>query len=528
MPDDFKSEGLRVDEEFDVLVPDYAQPKEYRHGFGLKAVLGGFFVGLLIAPASMYMRLMIGGSLVGVAQWVTVILFLIIARQIRTPITKQEYYMIFHIAGGVMGMATGGQIFSGFIWTQFLVQSNAAKLFEIADQLPLWVAPPPESAAYKLRSLLHRDWWPHLTIMGVFLIWGRLNFYSLGYAMFRLISDVERLPFPMAPIAVEGITALAESDKETWRWRVFSIGAAIGMAFALLYAGIPLLTGLVFDKELKLIEIPFYDYTGHTEKYLPAVPLLLPTHLGQIFTGFVLPFWMIIGSALAGLVGQLIANPILYKCGVLQQWEPGMSALETGVVNRLDFWMSFGIGTGLAVGFIGLYQVGKAFWKREKREGGRSLMEAPKGRGDIPITASLLFYIVSTSGVIMIAHYLVPKFPIWIMLVFAFGVQPFMYYVSARLQALTGHSVGIPYVREAVFLLTGYKGIDVWYAPIPLGAGGGGVQGWRQMELSGTKFTSFFKAQLFEIPLALAISMLFWSIIWRMGEIPSSNYPNAI
>jgi hypothetical protein len=36
-----------------------------------------------------------------------------------------------------------------------------------------------------------------------------------------------------------------------------------------------------------------------------------------------------------------------------------------------------------------------------------------------------------------------------------------------------------------------------------------------------------FKAQLFEIPLAIVVSLLFWSFIWKMGEIPSAAYPFA-
>ena len=48
-----------------------------------------------------------------------------------------------------------------------------------------------------------------------------------------MTSDVERLPFPMAPVQAAGATALAEagSKEESWRWRVFSIGAMMGLIF---------------------------------------------------------------------------------------------------------------------------------------------------------------------------------------------------------------------------------------------------------------------------------------------------------
>ena len=51
----------------------------------------------------------------------------------------------------------------------------------------------------------------------------------MSYALFRLNSDYERLPFPFAPVNAQGATALAETTQgaETWRWRVFSAGAMI-------------------------------------------------------------------------------------------------------------------------------------------------------------------------------------------------------------------------------------------------------------------------------------------------------------
>ena len=523
--------AVRYDPEYDVVVEDREATKEYIEGFGWKAILGGFFVGFLIVPGGMFMSLMIGQGLGAAADWVTLLLFLHIAKRCRTELTKSEMFLIFSVAGGVLGMATGG-MFGGFIRMQFLMQSEAAQVFGIADQVPLWVAPPAESEAYRLRSLLHRDWWPHITIMGISLAWGRLNFYSLGYFLFRVTSDVERLPFPMAPIATEGITALAEADKESWRWSCFTIGSTVGIAFAAIYITVPILTGLLFNERLELITMPFYDYTGNIEDILPAVPARISSHLGQIFAGFVLPFWMIIGSAMAGLIGQCVGNPILYKLGVLERWEPGMGAIATEMANSLDFWMAFQVGTGIGVALVGFWNVYRAYRKDRAKKAagdkGPGLFSAPKGRGDIPVKASLLLYFVSTSGTIMLCHYLVPKFPVWVLIVFGFFYTPFMSYVSARMVGLTGHGVGFPYVKEATFVLSGYKGVDIWSAPIPLGNAGGSAQYFRQIELTGTKISSLFKAGLFEIPLALVVSLVFWSFIWRMGEIPSAIYPYAL
>ena len=81
-----------------------------------------------------------------------------------------------------------------------------------------------------------------LLVIGQIL--GRLNWMSAGYFLFRLTSDIEQLPFPMAPVAASGATALAEaaSKEESWRWRVFSIGSMIGLIFGFFYIAIPVFT----------------------------------------------------------------------------------------------------------------------------------------------------------------------------------------------------------------------------------------------------------------------------------------------
>jgi len=500
-------------------------PKAYEEGFGWKAIIGGLFVGFLLVPGGMFLNLMVGPSGYGQAvNWVTIILFIEIAKRCRTTLSKQETYILWAVAGGVLG-ASIGSYFTSFIWNQYLVQSSFAAKFDVAHRIPIWVAPPPGSEAYAQRWLLHSDWWPQLMLMAIYIVWGQLNMYSLGYALFRITSDVERLPFPMAPIAAQGVTALAESDKETWRWRVFTIASTIGIAYGTIYVAVPTITGVVFGNPISLIPIPFIDLTKNFQDILPAVPLALGTDLSLIFVGFVLPFWAVVGGAIGGTLGQLIVNPILYHAGVLKTWTRGSTVIETGIANNTDFWLSWGIGTGVGVALIGFYN---AFRGIIRSGIGRSTsLKVPVGRGDIPVLMAILFYVVSTTGTIMLCHTLVPKFPIWILLFFGFVYTPLMSYVSARMVGLTGSTVGFPYVKEASFVLSGYKGIDIWWAPIPLGDFGGGTQSWRQMELTGTKFTSIIKAHIFIVPVAIISSLFFWSFIWKMGEIPSATYPYA-
>ena len=44
-------------------------------------------------------------------------------------------------------------------------------------------------------------------------IMGHVTRFVAGYALFRMSSDIEKLPFPLAPVAAQGATALAESGQ---------------------------------------------------------------------------------------------------------------------------------------------------------------------------------------------------------------------------------------------------------------------------------------------------------------------------
>ena len=89
--------------------------------------------------------------------------------------------------------------------------------------------------------------------------------------------------------------------------------------------------------------------------------------------GFVLPFWIVVGSFAAAFLVNILVNPVLYAYDVLHTWEPGMSAIPTQIANSFDFWLSFSIGGAVLVAVMGFAMVGKTLWtlRGVKREGGR-------------------------------------------------------------------------------------------------------------------------------------------------------------
>jgi len=157
----------------------------------------------------------------------------------------------------------------------------------------------------------------------------------------------------------------------------------------------------------------------------------------------------------------------------------------------------------------------------------RTFREVPVGRGDFPLWMAVAAWFLSTSFYVWLCHYLVPKFPlIWFMLA-AYIWTPVVSYISARMYGLTGQPISIPMVQQATYILSGYKGVDIWFAPFPFSDYGWAAQSFREVELTGTKFTSVVKAELFLLVLMLIFSFVYWSFFWKGSEIPSSQYPYA-
>jgi hypothetical protein len=518
-------------------------PDHWEDGFGIKAMIGGLFVGLIMTPASMYMNLVLGRDIGGAAQWVTVILFIEVARRAFTTLKRPEIYVLYYMAGAALVGGAGG-----LLWNQFLVSSTNMRQFGIADKIPVWVAPS-DANILGARSLFNRAWLPAIGLMALAQVLQRVDHFGLGYVMYRLTSDVEKLPFPMAPVAAQGVTALADASggRESWRWRVFSFGAMLGMVFGAVYLALPAITGAFLPEAISIFPIPFKDLTPNTESFLPAVPMMLTLDLMLVISGMVLPFSAMVGSFI-GLVICIIANPVLYHFGILHTWARGIGALSTINANTLDFYLSFSLGLTAAIAVIGFYQVFQnLFLRNQEREMSgaakldwRQLFNPPAGRGDFSIWLAIGIYILSTTTTIATAYFLLNHAhlmnaanskvtgTLMVVLVFyGFVYTPIISYVSARMEGIVGMSVNVPFVREATFILTGYKGAAIWFAPFPAYNYGSQTSYFRQTELTGTKITSMIKAEAFVLPIVIVSTLIFSQFIWKIAPVPSSAFPYA-
>ena len=505
-------------------------PDHFEEGFDWKTVVGAIFIGFLMMPGSMYLQLVIGTGIGPAARWVTIILFAEVAKRAYTELKQQEIFLLYYMAGAAMATP-----FQGLLWNQYLVQSDAARMLGLTEYIPIWIAPAPESSSLIERTFFHRDWLiPILLLFGTQLI-QRIDRFGLGYTLYRITSDVEKLPFPMAPVGALGTMALAESTEEkhkSWKWRVFSIGGVIGLAFGGIYVLLPTVSGLVLMEPIRLIPIPWVELTRHTERIMPAVATGIQFDLTLVFVGMVLPFWAVIGG-LIGVLITFIANPILYKHGILHRWHEGMGTVDTLFSNNFDFYMSFSIGLGLAIAIIGIWSVVRSFGKNGPGERGKlsDLLKPHPGRGDISIWLSIGIYVFSTLAYVLLCVWLVPNFPWIFFLVYGFVYTPLVSYITARMEGIAGQFVSLPLVREASFIagarFFGYQGIEIWYAPIPIHNYGEATVQFREIELTGTSLRGIIKSEIVVFPVVMIASLIFSQFIWRLAPIPSANYPYA-
>jgi hypothetical protein len=505
------------------------EPTEFHEGFTMRTVVGALFVAFVMMPGAIYLSLMVGQQLGDVAAWTTIILFTEVARRSFTPMRRQELYILFYLTTALGGAG----LFGGLIWAQYLRGSPAAVGFGLVNEIPSWFAPRPDSPAVLNRTFFHPDWTIPIFLVVIYQVIGRMQWLGLGYILFRSTSDVEKLPFPMAPVAAQGATALAEvtRDEESWRWPVFSVGAMVGLSYGALYVLIPTVTSALFAAPIQLIKIPFIDLTSNTEGIFPASQMALGTDLGAVLVGFILPLPIAVGQFITSMFSNFLLVPTLYRMNphTFGQWRPGMTVIQTGIATGLDFWMSVGIGIAVSIALIGFGQVFMSWWRSrsdaERRALARGFVPPPPGRGDFPMWMAVSAWLISVAGQITIIHTLVPRFPLWILVMFGVVWSPINSYISARLIGLTTRGVGIPYLPQATFILSGYKGVDIWFAGIPLYDQGWAAQRFREIELTGTKFTSVVKAEVFLLAVMLGCSFLFWSFFWKLGPIPSSSYP---
>src|SRR5210317_319020 len=78
-------------------------PSKFEDGFSWSSLLGTLFLALVMIPGSIYMQLVAGAGIGPAAQWVTLILFVEVARRANARMTRAQLFIIAYMCSLVMG-----------------------------------------------------------------------------------------------------------------------------------------------------------------------------------------------------------------------------------------------------------------------------------------------------------------------------------------------------------------------------------------------------------------------------------------
>jgi len=521
-------------------------------------ILGLVFFAVLMMPGALYLGLMSGYGFDTAASWASVVIFLELFRRSFQGLSRGQIVLLLYAAHIVLvtyWLSPGGPV-GELVFRAFLISSDFMAELGIAQKIPGWFAPGAESAAVQTRTLLHADWVLPLAVVAIVMLVSFVEKYTLGYFFYRVISDLEKLPFPLASVEVQGSKAIWESHSEKRSsqqaippvhdrrqkgrntWKLFTIGAYIGIGFSAISTGVPVITDFLFGKPLYVVAQPFVDLTSLTQGFFPATPLGVQLDVGIILLGMVLPFWVVVGTC-AALLLTVLLNPLLHKVGVLQSWQTGMDTVATTYANNVDFWFSVCAGFAIGVGIITCISLLKSavpvlrgFGEGKLIDGCRFFL---KQRNEAqspgyPLWVALACYVILATGMVVGCVVLIPALSahLLFLLFVIFLYNPFVSFIHARLLAISGQKHTIPFITEAgPHILFHSKQLVQFLLPLRQVHLGMQTQQFRISQLCGVRFTHMLKTDLIALPLLFAFSVVFWAFIWKADPIVSSTFPAA-
>jgi len=508
--------------------------KELKPGFTWRSALALLMTSLVFTPISIYIQLVAGVTSIPAIAIVMAILFSEIARLSGNPLSRQELFIIYQMSVLATGATTCYlyQVQKSYFVTSPLAWSFRLNGVPIPELVPPWWAPPFSSEAYVLRTFIHPHWLIPLLVVN---IQAGLFYYlvelSLAVMMSYLYIEVEKLPFPLAPIDASLVTTL--SEREPTSMKLFILSMYPGLAWGAVLYLLPSVTGIV------VVPLPWIDLTPWTSKWIPGALLGVMTDLSPYLSGFFIPFhvacYMVAASIAVWVFGNNLALTA-FKAAFpewVKEYFQGMSLMEAYARSLLRVWVVPQIAFAYAAMVVVLIFTGKSMARAI------ATLSRLSGKGVAALYPSvnrmMALYLAGSLGSVVLFHILVPDFPVWIALILSLVVSLLNALISTRSIGETGYSISIPYEWYTAVYLTGYRNISAWiFQPVIGGIPGleGGAPYWAYMVkvayLTQTRPMDVFKALVFNIIMYNIFSFVWTEFFWRIAPIPSSAYPYTV
>ncbi|MEM3693639.1 MAG: OPT/YSL family transporter [Candidatus Bathyarchaeia archaeon] len=528
--------------------------KEYVYEPALtwKVLLAILFGCVIIQPGLMYLYLVSGWAL-PLSTWLVILLWTEFSRLLGSPMKKQEIFIIMSFQWTAI---SGAWLFLNPIRNLYFIQSKIPTSFGIIE-IPWWWAPINElEKVTAIRTFFDPAWIFPIFVMLIVFALELIASISVGYLAYQIFVVEQKLEFPSQSASAITIVTLAE--RETKRMRVLTTAALVGMIYAIFSFLIPYFTGGIGSSPLQFLPRGWRDITYLIEPLVPGGIMGLDTTLFTFITGFIVPLpvltLMLITSLGIYLIGNHFIIPQEYGgFGLWPEWRPGMPMLLAISRSQLYVWISVAIGFSLAAAFIPLLLRPKMIIRAFS--GLKKISE--KERPLVPWWALLIIFFGATLTSVVLTHFLIPGFPIWILALFSVGFSFFASFLSASASGITFGGMSIPYLRESIIYFSGYRNLDIWFANyitwgtspylnlqaigglawvasppmagLPLIVDGGGVTGaFKMADIVQCSKREYILAVLIVSVLGWSMSFIYSSIFWKVAPIPSSAYPYTV
>jgi len=497
---------------------------EEKSGFTLRSYLAIVYAIVVFMPAIVYMYLTtFFVSLIGGVMWTTVILFSEFSRMFGKPLTKQE-------AGTIFVGVTVTNVFLQpllLLYQLYFRHSPITSSFGMMGYVPEFYSPS-SVFPWKTRTFFDPAWYLPLFLFTINLVCILVSNITLGLLARELFIEKEKLDFPAMRIGAEACITLTERQPD--RLRVFGFATFVGIIYSFILYTIPFIARSI-GYEFAAIPIPWLDWNFYIHRVFPGASLGLATELVTITMGWIIPFNAVVSMFIGSFAIYFIGNFILIEMGITkfaEEWRFGMDISTSWQRSLLYSWVSPILGMLIAAGVLPILRYRHFFV-----DAMRSMMGA-KGevKPVVPLWVLMGGFVAAGGISIFINHMLVPDFPIWVLALLALGWNFVYVLVCSRAAGEVGvtfdFSIGnVPYLNQIVYGATGYRGYDIYFAPLIMETSGGApsfVQNFRVMQLTNTTPLSFVKIWLASIPLAFLVGFIYVANFWRMAPIPSAVY----
>ncbi|RLE63092.1 MAG: hypothetical protein DRN53_02795 [Thermoprotei archaeon] len=263
-----------------------------------------------------------------------------------------------------------------------------------------------------------------------------------------------------------------------------------------------------------------------------------------VTTSWVIPRYIIITIAITSLSIYLIGNHLALRLADVvpikafqfwkEDWFPGAGLMLTFTNSYRDLWINAHISVSIMAAIVSLLAHRRAYARAFRNLW--VLPDAMKKAGYISLKMLLTLYLLSCSMVITLIWFLVPDFPLYLILPLVVWELMFTFIYGWGVGAIgLAGAVEPPYMREGILIFSahylGYKKMDIWLAPWMINPGRDAAlllnNAFRVGYWCGCKPSSYIKAMIVANVLWTISALAFTELFWKMAPIPSAAYPWA-